>query len=72
MRVGGSQKASLSQEHSRTLPECVIWVGDSAGNSDVLRSSDVTALEVLHVTGKYGDRSMQHKCSRHADWDPDA
>ena len=27
---------------------------------------NVTALEALHVTGKYRDRSMQHTCSRHA------
>ena len=25
---------------------------------------DVTALDWLHVTGKYRDRSMQHTCSR--------
>ena len=31
---------------------------------------NVTALEGLHVTGKYRDRSMQHTCSRHAAWDP--
>jgi len=31
---------------------------------------NVTALEGLHVTGKYGDRSKQHTCSRHAAWDP--
>ena len=30
----------------------------------------VTALEVLHVTGKNWDRSMQHTCSKHAAWDP--
>ena len=30
----------------------------------------VTALEGVHVTGKYRDRSMQHSCSRHATWDP--
>jgi len=53
----------------------VVWVGNLVGNSDVLRNSDVwfgnvTALEVLHVTGKYRDRSMAHTCSRHAAWDP--
>ena len=26
----------------------------------------VSALEGLHVTGKYRNRSMQHTCSRHA------
>ena len=26
----------------------------------------VTALEGLHLTGKYRNRSMQHTCSRHA------
>ena len=31
---------------------------------------NATALEGLHVTGKYRDRSMQHTCSRHAAWDP--
>jgi len=31
---------------------------------------NVTALEGLHVTGKYRDRSMTHTCSRHAAWDP--
>ena len=31
---------------------------------------NVTALEVLHVPGKYRDISMQHTCSRHAAWDP--
>ena len=29
-----------------------------------------TALDGLHVTGKYMDRSMQHTCCRHAAWDP--
>ena len=32
---------------------------------------NVTALEGLHVTETYRDRSMQHICSRHAAWDPD-
>ena len=39
------------------------------GNSDVSRNSDVwyvTALEGLHVTGNYSDKSMTHTCSRHA------
>ena len=31
---------------------------------------NVTALEELHVTGKYRDRSMQHPCSRYTAWDP--
>ena len=31
---------------------------------------NVTALEGLHVTGKYRDKSMTHTCSRHAAWDP--
>jgi len=31
---------------------------------------NVTALDGLHVTGKYRDISMQHTCSRHAAWDP--
>jgi len=31
---------------------------------------NVTALEGLHVTGKYRDASMMHTCSRHAAWDP--
>ena len=31
---------------------------------------NVTALEGLHETGKYRNRSMQHTCSRHADLDP--
>jgi len=31
---------------------------------------NVTALEGLHVTGQYRDRSMQHTWSRHAAWDP--
>jgi len=31
---------------------------------------NVTALEGLHVTGKYRDTSMTHKFSRHAAWDP--
>ena len=31
---------------------------------------NVTALEGLHVTGKYRDRSMQLTCSLHAAWDP--
>ena len=30
----------------------------------------MTALEGLHVTGEYRNRSMQHTCSRHAAWDP--
>ena len=30
----------------------------------------LSALEGLHVTWKYRDRSMQHTCSRHAAWDP--
>jgi len=31
----------------------------------------MTALEGLHVTGKYWDRSMQQvSCSRHAAWGP--
>ena len=30
----------------------------------------VAALEGLHVTGKYRDKSMTHTCSRHAAWDP--
>ena len=30
----------------------------------------VTALEGLHVTGKYRNRSMQNTCSRLATWDP--
>ena len=29
---------------------------------------NVTALEGLHVTGKYRDRSMLHTCPRHAAW----
>ena len=29
---------------------------------------NVTALEGLHVTGKYKDKRMQHTCSRHAAW----
>ena len=33
-------------------------------------SGNVTALEGLHVTGKYRNRSMRHTCSRHAAWDP--
>jgi len=33
---------------------------------------NVTALEGLHVTGKYRDKSMQHTCSRPAAWDPHA
>ena len=32
--------------------------------------SAVTALEGLHVIGKYKDQSMQHTCSRHAAWGP--
>ena len=32
--------------------------------------SDVTAVEELHVSGKYRDRSLQHTCSRQAAWDP--
>ena len=31
---------------------------------------NVTAPEGLHVTGKYRDRSVQHRCSWHAAWDP--
>ena len=31
---------------------------------------NVTALEGLHVIGKYSDISMQHTCSRHAACDP--
>jgi len=31
---------------------------------------NVAALEGLHVTGKYRDKSMTHSCSRHAAWDP--
>ena len=31
---------------------------------------NVTALEGLHVTGKYRGIRMQHTCSRHAAWDP--
>ena len=31
---------------------------------------NVTALEGVHVTGKYRDRSMPHTCSMHAAWDP--
>ena len=31
---------------------------------------NVTALDGLHVTGKYRDIIMQHTCSRHAAWDP--
>ena len=31
---------------------------------------NVTALQGLHVTGKYRDRSMQRTHSRHAAWDP--
>ena len=31
---------------------------------------NVAALEGLHVTGKYRDKSMTHTCSRHAAWDP--
>ena len=30
---------------------------------------NVTALQGLHVTGKYRDVIMQHTCSRHAAWD---
>ena len=30
---------------------------------------NVTAVDGLHVTGKYRDRSMQHTCSRHVAWD---
>jgi hypothetical protein len=32
---------------------------------------NVTTLEGLQMTGKYRNRSMQHTCSRHADWHPD-
>ena len=39
------------------------------GNFDVAMFGNVTALEGLHVTGKYKDKSMQHTCSRHAAWD---
>jgi len=31
---------------------------------------NVTALEGLHATGKYRDKSMTHTCSRHPAWDP--
>ena len=31
---------------------------------------NVTALEGLHVTGKYRYICMQHTCSRHVAWDP--
>ena len=31
---------------------------------------NVAALEGLHATGKYWNRSMLHTCSRHAAWDP--
>ena len=31
---------------------------------------DVTALEQLHVAGKYRNIIMQHTCTRHAAWDP--
>ena len=31
---------------------------------------NVTALEGLHATGNYMDKSMQHTCCRHAAWDP--
>ena len=31
---------------------------------------NVTALERLHVTGKYRDKRVTHSCSRHAAWDP--
>ena len=31
---------------------------------------NLTALEGLHVTGKYRDISMQQTNSRHAAWDP--
>ena len=31
---------------------------------------NVTALEGLHVTGKYRDRSKKHTCSRHSAWYP--
>jgi hypothetical protein len=31
---------------------------------------NVTALEGLHVAGKYRGISMQHTCSMHAAWDP--
>ena len=30
-------------------------------------SGNVTASEGLHVTGKDRDRTMQHRCCRHAD-----
>ena len=30
---------------------------------------NVTALEGLHVIGKYRNRSMPHTCSRHVAWD---
>ena len=29
---------------------------------------NVTALEGLHVTGKYRNESMLHTCDRHAAW----
>ena len=45
------------------------WVGESVGNSDAAMFGNVTALEGLHVTGNYRDKSMQHTCSRHAAWD---
>ena len=46
-----------------------VWEGNSVGTPmywGTLMFGNVTALEGLHVTGKYRDRSMQHKCSRHA------
>ena len=30
----------------------------------------VAALDGLHVTGKYRDKSMAHTCSRYSAWDP--
>ena len=36
-----------------------VWVGNSVGNSDVAMFGHVTAIDGLHVTGEYRDRSMK-------------
>ena len=54
-----------SLKHVASFEGHVIWVANSVGTP---MFGNVTALEGLHVTGKYRDRSMHHTCSRHAAW----
>ena len=59
-----------AQGPSRTCNESKEEEEEGVTRWGTLMNGNVTALEGLHVTGKYRDGSMQHTCSRHAAWDP--